>query len=408
MNTELFIAKHILSRNKENFSRPIVKIAITSIALGLAVMIIAVAIVTGFQSEIKEKVIGFGSHIQITSFDYNKSFENSPVSIDQSFYPDIEKVKGVNHIQVFAHKAGIIKTKDEIQGVVLKGVGADYDWSFFSDKVIEGNNFIVNDSLKTDEILISRSLSKLLKLNCDDYLRMYFVSGSSSQPRGRKFHIKGIYRTELEEFDKLYVLCDIKHIQKLNRWTDEQIGGFEILLDDFAEIDKFSKLVYNEIGYDLDSKTIKETNPQIFDWLSLQDMNVVIILILMVLVAGITMISTLLILILERTNMIGILKALGLKNFNIRKIFLYNASYIIGLGLLFGNIAGIGLCLLQYHFQLITLNQESYYVSFVPVNLSLLNILLINIGTFIICLLMLVIPSMIITRISPVKAIRFS
>ncbi len=408
MNTELFIARRILSKNKENFSRPIVKIAITSIALGLAVMIIAVAIVTGFQSEIKEKVIGFGSHIQISNFDYNKSFEDSPISKNQSFYPFIDTIEGIKHIQVFANKAGIIKTKDQIQGVVLKGIGADYDWSFFEDKIVEGENFIVNDSVKTDDVIISRSLSKLLKLKTGDGLRMYFVSGSGSQPRGRKFNIKGIYETELEEFDILYVICDIKHIQKLNRWTDDQIGGFEILIDDFDELEKFANIIYREIGYDLDAKTIKETNPQIFEWLGLQDMNVVVILVLMVLVAGITMISTLLILILERTNMIGILKALGSKDISIRKIFLYNASYIIGKGLLWGNIIGIGLCLLQDYFQLITLNQESYYVSYVPVNLGLQSMLILNAGTFLVCLIMLLIPSLIITRISPVKAIRFS
>ncbi len=408
MNTELFIAKRILSKNKENFSRPIVKIAITSIALGLAVMIIAVAIVTGFQSEIKEKVIGFGSHIQISNYDYNKSFEDSPISKNQSFYPFIDTIEGIKHIQIFANKAGIIKTKDQIQGVVLKGIGADYDWSFFEDKIVEGENFIVNDSVKTDDVILSRSLSKLLKLKTGDDLRMYFVSGSGSQPRGRKFNIIGIYETELEEFDILYVICDIKHIQKLNRWTDDQIGGFEILLDDFDKLEKFANIIYCEIGYDLDAKTIKETNPQIFDWLGLQDMNVVVILVLMVLVAGITMISTLLILIMERTNMIGILKALGSKDISIRKIFLYNASYIIGKGLLWGNIIGIGLCLLQDYFQLITLNQESYYVSYVPVNLSLQSMLVLNAGTFLVCLIMLLIPSLIITRISPVKAIRFS
>ncbi|MCD4772150.1 MAG: FtsX-like permease family protein, partial [Bacteroidales bacterium] len=408
MNTELFIARHILSKNKDNFSRPIVKIAIISIALGLAVMIIAVAIVTGFQFEIREKVIGFGSHIQISNYDYNKSFEDSPISKKQSFYPYIDTIEGIRHIQVFANKAGIIKTKEQIQGVVLKGVGADYDWSFFGDKIVSGEGFIVNDSVKTDNVIISRTLSKLLKLKNGDDLRMYFVSGSGSQPRGRKFSIKGIYETELEEFDKLYVICDIKHIQKLNRWTDEQIGGFEVLLDDFDELEKFSNVIYNEIGYDLNAKTIKETNPQIFEWLGLQDMNVVIILVLMALVAGITMISTLLILILERTNMIGILKALGSRDASIRKIFLYNASYIVGRGLLWGNIIGIGLCLLQDYFQLITLNQESYYVSFVPVNLSLLSIIILNAGTFLVCLIMLIIPSLIITRISPVKAIRFS
>jgi len=408
LNTELFIAKRILSKNNENFSRPIVKIAITSISLGLAVMIISVAIVTGFQTEIREKVIGFGSHIQITNFDYNKSFEDSPISKNQSFYPFLDTIQGIKHIQVFANKTGIIKTKDQIEGVVLKGIDSDYDWSFFENKIIDGNKFIVTDSSQNNNVIISKSLSKLLKLKTGDALKMYFVSGSGSQPRGRNFNILGIYETELEEFDKLYVICDIKHIQKLNRWDDDQIGGFEVFLDDFNELDELSYKIYNEIGYDLDAKTIKETNPQIFDWLDLQDVNVVVILVLMVLVAGITMISTLLILILERTNMIGILKALGSKNLSIRKMFLYNAVYIVGKGLLWGNIIGIGLCLLQDYFHLLKLNQESYYVSFVPINLNLQSIVILNVGIFVVCLIMLLIPSLIITRISPVKAIRFS
>jgi len=405
MSAESFIARRILSPDKTNFSHPIVRIAILSIALGMTVMFISIAILTGFQKQIREKVIGFGAHIQITRFDENSSFEPRPVSMMQSFYPGLEHVKGIRHIQVYANKAGIIKTKDQIQGVVLKGVGKDFDWSFFKDKIIAGTYFHVPDTGKTNEVLISKSLASLLKLNVNEDLRMYFISGS--QTLGRKFHISGIFETGLEELDNMYVIGDIRHIQKLNSWSPEQVGGFEVLLDDFKDLDRMEKYIYRTIGFSLDAITIRQLYPQIFDWLDLQDINVLIILILMILVAGITMISTLLILILERTNMIGILKALGMRNRNIRKIFLYNAIYIIVTGLFWGNLAGVTLCLIQLKFGIITLPQESYYVSVVPVNLNILNIVLLNTGTLIVCLLMLLLPSYIVTRVSPVKAIRF-
>ncbi|MCD4681324.1 MAG: ABC transporter permease [Bacteroidales bacterium] len=408
MNTEFFIARRIVKNSQANFSAPIVRIAIISIALGLAVMIISLAIVSGFQKQIRNKVIGFGSHIRITKFDSNKSYEAMPISKTQDFYPGIEKTKGIKSIQVFALKAGIIKTKDQIQGVVFKGIGSDFDWSFFEDKIEEGKKFSVSDTTKSNKVMISRQLASLLKLKLGDDLRMYFIIENELQPRGRKFEISGIYKTGLEEFDMLYVIGDIGHIQKLNQWDQDQVGGFEIFIDDFNDLDIIRDIVYNTIPYDLNSNSIQDLHPEIFDWLELQDMNVIIILILMLLVASITMISTLLILILDRTYMIGVLKALGAKDSGIRKIFLYNAIYIIGIGLLWGNIFAIALCLLQYHFGIINLNQESYYVSVVPINLSILHIFYINLGTLLICTLMLIIPSFIITKISPVKAIRFS
>lgn len=406
MNTEIFIAGRILSKNKANFSRPVVRIAILSISLGLTVMFVSIAILTGFQRQIREKVIGFGAHIQITHFDDNTSYEPSPISVRQDFLPALKGTKGIAHIQAFATKAGIIKTGSQIEGVVLKGIGSDYDWSFFKNKIVEGTFFSVTDTGRSNDVLISRKLASLLKLKLNDDLRMYFISGNSTL--ARKFTIKGIYETGLEEFDKLYVICDIHHIQKLNNWSADQVGGFEVLLSNFRDIDQLGKFVYQKIGFSLDAKTIKQLYPQIFDWLELQDINVLIILVLMTLVAGITMISTLLILILERTNMIGVLKALGMKNRNIREIFLYNAIYIIGAGMVWGNLVGFILCYIQQKFGIITLSQESYYVSVVPINLNLFNILALNSGAFITCFLMLIIPSYIISRVSPVKAIRFS
>lgn len=406
LNTDLFIARRILSKNKANFSRPVVRIAILSIGLGLTVMFIAIAILTGFQKEVREKVIGFGAHIQISHYDENSSLETQPISKYQDFYPSLERMKGIRHIQVYATKAGIIKTTDQIQGIVLKGIGPEYDLSFFSNKLIAGHFPQLRDSTKTNDVMVSKNLAALLKLKLNDDIRMYFISGTSTL--GRKFHISGIYETGLEEFDKLYVICDIRHIQKLNNWQPDQVGGFEVILDNFNDLDKMGKRVYQRIGMNLDAKTIRELYPQIFDWLDLQDINVLIILILMVLVSGITMISTLLILILERTTMIGILKALGMTNGGIRRVFLINAAYIIGQGLLWGNAVGAVLCMLQKEYGIITLPQESYYVAVVPVNIDIWNILLLNAGTVVVCLAMLLVPSFVTTRISPVRAIRFS
>ena len=405
MNTELFIAGRMLSQSKSSFSRPFVRIAIIGVALGLIVMFVSIAILTGFQKQIREKVCGFAGQVRISHFEENTSFEPKPISANQDFLPRLKTMKGIRHIQVFATKTGIIKTKDQIEGVILKGVGSDYDWSFFNNKMIAGTHFTVSDTGKTNDVMISRSLSSLLRLKLHDDIRMYFISGEVTL--ARKFNISGIYETGLGEFDKLFIFCDIQHIRKLNNWGPDQVGGFEILINDFNDIDRMGIEIYRMIGFSLDAKTIRQLYPQIFDWLGLQDINVLIILVLMILVAGITMISTLLILILEQTNMIGILKTLGMKNRNIRKIFLYNAVYITGIGMLWGNVFGFLLCIVQQKYGVVPLPQESYYVSVVPVNLDALNILFLNAGTLVVCSLMLIIPSFIITRISPVRAIRF-
>ncbi len=408
MNVQIFIANHIISKNKANFSRPIIRIAILSIALGVAVMIMSVAIVTGFQKEIRNKVIGFGAHIQISNYNDNNSMESTPVSIHQKFYPSMEHQKGIRHIQVYATKAGIVKTDEEIQGVVLKGIGTDYDWSFFQNRIIKGNKFQVSDTGKSNDILISEYLATQLKLDTGQHLLMYFINKDALQPSVRKFRICGIYNTGLEEFDKMYVLGDIKHIQRLNNWDSTQVGGFEILIDNFNDLDKITKDVYQQIDYNLNCSSIKQQYPQIFDWLSFQDVNVTIILIMMVIVAAINMISALLILIIEKTKLIGILKALGMNNWGIRKIFLLNASYLIICGLIWGNIIALALSYIQLRFGIIKLSPADYYVSQVPINLNLLHLLLINAGTIVVCVLVLIIPTYIVTKISPVKAIRFS
>jgi len=386
-------------------SRPIVRIALVSVSLGFAVMILALAIVSGFKKEIRDKVIGFGSHIQVSNYDENNSYETKSIDRNQ---PSIERLKSfpeINHIQVFATKAGIIKTKEELQGVVAKGIGSDYDWSYFGKKIIEGKNFTVNDSAKSDEAIISKNISKKLNLKTGDDLVMYFIQ---QPPRARKFKITGIYETGLEEFDNLYVFCDIAHIQKLNDWKTSEVGGFEITIKDFDRLDEIGNKVYSSIGSDLNARTIREIYPQIFDWLNLQDVNGIIIIVLMLIVAGMNMISALIIIILERINMIGTLKALGSENFSVRKIFVYVASFLMGRGLLWGNIAGVGLVLLQKYFHLIHLDQQSYYISYVPVNISLLYLALLNVGTILVCVAMMILPTIIITKISPLKALRFS
>ncbi len=404
LKLENFIARRILGKDKKFFSYPILPISVTSIALGLAVMIIAVSVVTGFQEQIRNKIIGFGGHIQIKNYDNNESLEPLPILNNQNWLKEIKEIKGVKHVQAFAQKAGVIKTETEIEGVILKGVGCDFNSDFFSKSLIQGKMITWKDSAKSDEILISKYLTDKLKLKLGNKVFIYFIQ---DPPRIRKFSIAGIYDTGFEEFDKKFVISDIGHIQKLNNWKENQVAGFEVLLDDYKDIDKLSEKVSETVGYDIEAKSIKQLHPEIFDWLKLFDMNVVIIIVIMSLVSAITMISTLLIIILEKTRDIGILKALGANNWMIRKIILIKTLYILGKGLLLGNLIALSLCIAQLKFGLIHLNQQSYYMPYVPVNLNFQYIFLINLFTFILCLLLMIGPSFIITRISPVKAIRF-
>jgi lipoprotein-releasing system permease protein len=413
MNFPYFIAQRLIKGRREetSFSRPINVIAIIGIAMGLAVMILSVAILTGFKQEIREKVVGFGSHIQIMNFDSNISFETTPVSDTQKFIPQIKEIPGIRHIQVFATKAGIIKTDEDIQGVVLKGIDSDYDWKYFKSCIVDGSVFTVSDSGRTDKVIISKKISEMLRLKTGDSFVMHFIQ---DPPRMRKFTISGIYETSLEEFDKMYVLCDIGHIKRLNGWEDDQVSGFEVFIDDFDKLEDMTSAVRDVIGYRIaeDETKFKVVNirmkyPQIFDWLNFQDVNVIIIIILMLVVAGFNMISGLLILILEKTNMIGILKALGSEDKAIRRVFLYQAAYLIGKGLIWGNLIGIGIAYLQLKTGIITLDPSSYYIKTVPINLELSHILLLNAGTMIAIIIMLLVPSQLISRITPVKAIRY-
>lgn len=415
MNFPYFIAQRLIKGRREgtSFSRPINVIAITGIALGLAVMIIALATLTGFKKQITDKVVGFGSHIQLLNFDSNISFETAPVTLNDEFMSKVNNQPGVKHVQGFATKAGIIKTDNNIQGVVLKGIGSDYDWSYFKSCIVDGSVFEVSDTATSasTKVIISSKVASMLKLKRGDSFAMHFIQ---DPPRMRKFTISGIYETSLEEFDKIFVFCDIRNIRRLNGWEDNQVSGLEVFIDDFDKIELMTYALSDAVGYRLDENQVRvkvvnvvEKYPQIFDWLNFQDLNVIVIITLMLLVAGFNMISGLLILILEKTNMIGVLKALGSEDKTIRQVFLYQAAYLIAKGLFWGNVIGIGLAMIQLKTGLISLNPATYYLKTVPINLNLIHILLLNAGTMAVILIMLLIPSQLVSRIMPVKAIKF-
>jgi len=377
-------------------------------------MIISVAVVTGFKKEVRNKVIGFGSHIQVINFDSRNSYELSPISSNQPFLQKIKTIDEIKSVQVFATKPGMIKTDESIQGIVLKGVDSRYNWSFFDKNMIAGRAPELNDSARVNEIIISEQLANLLKLSLNSFAVFYFINENEVNPRMLQLKICGIYRTGLEEFDKLFVIGDIKQIQRINNWKPNEISGFEFEVANFSKIDETEQQIRNAtIDYSEKSKNILRTEnitrmyPQIFDWLRILDMNVWVILILMTLVAGFNMISGLLVLILERSRMIGVLKAMGSRNWSIRKIFLYLSFFLTGRGMLWGNLIGILLILFQKYFNIIHLDPVTYYVDFVPINFSLFHLLLLNIGSILITLAMLIIPSLLVSKISPEKTIRF-
>jgi lipoprotein-releasing system permease protein len=413
LNTEYFIARRfaIDKEGKKLISRSIVKLSVFSISLSVAVMIITLAVVTGFKNEIRKKAIGFGSHIQILNFDSNNSFESIPISANQDFLPDLKSIPGIKHVQVFATKPGIIKSGKENQGAIAKGIGPDFDWTFFKESLVEGSTFQVNDTSKTDEVLISVKLAGMLGLKTGDEFPMFFFD---EKPRPRRFKVCGLFETSLEEFDKQFILVDIKHLQQLYGWDEDEITGFEILIDDYNKIDQLTYQVqdlagftFMEDGSRLKIMNVKEKYPQIFHWLNLLDMNVMVILLLMAVVAVVNMISGLIIIILDRTHSIGLLKAMGSSNRSIKKIFLYQSFFLIVRGLLTGNILALVLCFLQNEFRIIKLDQASYFIDYVPVNLSLPLVLLTNLGSLVLIFLAMYLPVLLITRIDPVKTIRY-
>lgn len=412
MNFEYYIAKRIhFQQGRKNVSRPAVRIAIIGMALGLAVMIIAIAVITGFKTEIQNKTIGFGGHIQLTNFDNNNTYEMKPIRMPQSLIDRISRIDDVRHVQKFITKPGIIKTDDEFQGIILKGVGEDFDWSFFGANMVEGNILSAESDTLRNEIILSTYLANRLGLKLGDSFFTYFIQDNI---RARKFTIVGLYSTDFVEYDKMFLLTDIRHVRKLNDWDEDSFSGLEILINDFNKIDSAGDAVYlatsnrfNDEGETYFTRTIKQLNPQIFGWLDLLDMNVWVILFLILAVAGFIMISGLLILILERTNMIGVLKSLGTTNWSVRKIFLYHSLFLVLKGMFWGNVTGLTICALQYYFGVIPLDPASYYTATVPVAFNWWFFLALNAGTLLASFLMMTGPSYLITKISPAKIIRY-
>ena len=413
MNLEWFIAKRlILGRAyKNSISAPIIKIAIAAIALGMVMMLMAIASGLGMKVKIREKVAAFNGHVQISSYDNNLSEVSvQPVDLDQDFYPVFSEVTGIEHIQAVIVKGGIIRNEETFEGILAKGVGTDFRWDAFEEYLTAGEIPDYSGKLG-EEVLISARKARRLQLDVGDTFRAFFLkeNDASRVPNNRVFRVIGIYDSGFEEFDENVVFVDRRHLQRMNRWEENQIGHFEVFLSHFDELDVKAGEIYERTPSTLNTRSIKDKYYTIFEWIGLFDFNIAIIIGIMVLVGGINMITALLVLILERTSMIGLLKALGSTNWSIRKVFLYNAAYLIGLGLFWGNLLGLGLIFAQERFRLLRFpNPEQYYIEYIPVHLPLWSWFALNIGVLLLCLGMLLLPSLIISKIAPVKAIRFA
>ena len=411
MNFEFLIARRLRKayKHKSSISTPIIKIAITVIALGVTMMLITMATGFGLQKKIREKVVGFNGHLVISNFDNNQSkITQSPIDLHQDFYPNFNMDKEIKHIQIFATRPGVIRTESDFEGVVLKGVGKEYDWSFISSYLVEGEIPKFGSEL-SKQVVLSQNIANRLRFKVGQKCDVFFVNNQKNKlPKRRVFTIVGIYDTGFEEFDKNLMIGDIRQVQKLNQWQEDQVGGFEVFVDDFENLIPISDQIYHQIDASLDSRNLFEQYPQIFEWLKLFDGNIAMIIMIMIVVAGINMITALLVLILERTQLVGVLKTMGAHSWSIRKIFLHNASYIISRGLFFGYLIGLFLLFVQYKFQVVTLDPKNYYVHVAPVYINISHVILLNIGTLLFCVLMMLVPSVIITKISPAKSVKFS
>ncbi|MFN3402824.1 MAG: ABC transporter permease [Cytophagaceae bacterium] len=405
MNLYYFISKKIQSARRDSFTYIVRIISILSIAVGLAVIIVSYGILEGFRSNIQEKIFSFASHIQVSKYDISRSYEEAPIKLNSDLYRNAGDIKNLAHIQSFIKKPGLLKTEQEVMGAVLKGVGPDYNIKKFSRNIIQGSFISLSDSAYSRDILISNKISRKLRLEVGDSVMIYFVQ---NPPRFRKLIVKGIYQTGLEEFDDLMIIGDLRLIQRINNWPDTLVGGYEIFVKDFNKLDQVSEDVFDMMDYDMQLEKVTDKYLQIFDWLTLLNRNVVIFLILILFVASFNMVSTLFIMIMERTNMIGMLKALGANNSQIRNIFLLNGLFIIIRGMLWGNLIGIGFCLIQYYFKIIPLDPENYYMSSVPIEWNWQIFVGINILTFVLISVVLMVPVLVVSRIKPVKSIKFS
>jgi lipoprotein-releasing system permease protein len=430
LNLPFFIARRIAFSGGKNFSRVIIRIATVAVALSVAVMIASTALIAGFKHEISQKIFEFWGHIHISDTAYSLSFEPAPVERNQDFYPSLDTVRGISyfedeeilgfetgrevekksrdgirHIQAFAHKPGIIRTKTAMEGIILKGVGKDFDWGNLAPYLLEGQPIALGDTLSRD-IIISRQTADRLQVSVGDRFIVHFVK--EGEQLRRRFQICGIYKTGLEEYDRKFALCDIRQTQELLGWTESEVAGFEIWLDDLRDLDLYNDYIYSEVlPPELLSTSIRSKFPAIFEWLSLQDLNEQVILGLMLAVAIINMITALLVLVLERTTMIGVLKSLGETSRRIRRIFLYYAAVITLTGMFWGNLLGLGFCFLQDKFHFIKLNEADYYLSYAPVKINWLAVVGVNAGTLFVTLLFLILPSFLVSKIQPVKAIQF-
>ncbi|SDZ99587.1 ABC transporter permease [Pedobacter hartonius] len=405
MNTEYFIARRIAIKSERTFSKLIVRIAISGVMLSLAVMMLSVAIIKGFKTEIQEKVRGYVGDVRIFKLDLNNSFELTPFVPSSKTISDLKNNKNIVYFQSYATKPAIISANEEVEGINFKGIDRNFNWAYITKHLVTGRTIDFTDSVKaTKEIMISAFTANRLKLKTGDTFIMYFVQ---NPPRKRPFKIVGIYDIGVEEIDKGFVLGDINIIRRLNNWEPDQIGGIEIRLKNFSQLQPVSDEIYANLEIKLKSESVQEYFPNIFTWLSLLDINTKVLLILMMIVGVINMITALLIMILERTNMIGMLKAFGMTDYSVMKVFLYNAVYLVGIGLLLGNVLGLGLGFIQQFTHVFKLNQSSYYLSYVPIEFHLTDVLLLNLATLVICLVVLIVPSMLVSRVSPLKAIRF-
>jgi lipoprotein-releasing system permease protein len=404
MSISGFISARTRNPAKGSFSAIITKIAIGGIALGLFVMLISYAILFGFQENIKAKIFSFGGHLSLSKYDLNQSYQENPIVLNKDFIEKCKKYPGIKDVNVFSYKAGLIKTNDEVQGIVLKGINKDYNPDFFNKNMQSGRFIEFGDSSGSKEVIISSRISKKLKLKIGDGFIVYFLQ---SPPRVRKLKVTGIYETGMEEFDESFILGDIQLVRRINGWSNSLAGGYEIVVRDFDQLETTSQYVFDNMDYDLGLEKITDKYIAIFDWLNLLDQNVIIFLSLIIIVAAFNMISSLFIMIMERTNMIGVLKALGATNWLIARIFFFNGLSIVFKGLLLGNILGLGFCAIQYYFKLIPLDAENYYMNTVPIFWAWDVFIGLNIMLFFIMSMVLLIPTIAISRISPVRAIKF-
>jgi len=404
LNVTLFIAGRLRNNTGQSFSSTVVKIAIASVAIAIATLIIAFAILQGFKNNIQNKLFSFTGHIQVNMLDDNESYVESPMP-KHSFLEDKSLQPYISHVQLYATKAGLLKTEDEVAGVLIKGIDHAADSNRIKKSMVDGKYLTFNDEGFSKDIIISQKMASKMNLKVDDVVWLYFIQ---NPPRYRKLKVKGIYNTGLEEFDDLYIFGDIKLIQQLNDWSDSLVGGYEIYVKDFNQLEQTAHKIQSKMSYDMGLTLVTERYLQIFDWLELLNRNAYIFMVLILFVACFNMVSTILIMVMERTNMVGILKALGANNVQVRKIFLYNGLIIIAKGVVIGNLFGLGFCALQYYTHFIPLDQQSYYMTHVPILWDWQSIAIVNFLCISIVVVVLLIPLMVIARIKPINAIKFS